>query len=255
MGPIEHHGLGVERINDRMSGGASDAVNSGSQPTTEPATTTPFSLPPPPLLRQGGERSVVPVRRNALLWVTAKRSSVPGISANHGDAKCRVARTVAYRRFRSATTDRKHRLNASLNPTAGPRHKTTRAGFPFVCLNSARTRHSDPPLVKRRYAPGYRLGQLSSAQAPRPVPVTACGRALREPHVMTRCPTPRFDRKRATMLHDNDMQYLDHHGTTSMSNHLVQARIDRQVKEEAATVLAAMGLTVSDAPSAYPRCP
>ena len=57
------------------------------------------------------------------------------------------------------------------------------------------------------------------------------------------------------MLYDNDMQYLDHHGTTSMSNHLVQARIDRQVKEEAATVLAAMGLTVSDAPSAYPRCP
>ena len=49
------------------------------------------------------------------------------------------------------------------------------------------------------------------------------------------------------MLHDNDVQYLDHHGTNSMANHLVQARIDRQVKEEAATVLAAMGLTVSDA--------
>ena len=32
-----------------------------------------------------------------------------------------------------------------------------------------------------------------------------------------------------------------------MPNHLVQARIDRKVKEEAATVLAAMGLTVSDA--------
>ncbi|MXY58862.1 MAG: type II toxin-antitoxin system RelB/DinJ family antitoxin [Gammaproteobacteria bacterium] len=32
-----------------------------------------------------------------------------------------------------------------------------------------------------------------------------------------------------------------------MPNHLVQARIDREVKEEAATVLAAMGLTVSDA--------
>ncbi len=32
-----------------------------------------------------------------------------------------------------------------------------------------------------------------------------------------------------------------------MANHLVQARIDREVKEEAATVLAAMGLTVSDA--------
>ena len=32
-----------------------------------------------------------------------------------------------------------------------------------------------------------------------------------------------------------------------MANQLVQARIDRAVKEEAATVLAAMGLTVSDA--------
>ena len=31
------------------------------------------------------------------------------------------------------------------------------------------------------------------------------------------------------------------------ANPLVQARIDRAVKEEAATVLAAMGLTVSDA--------
>lgn len=40
---------------------------------------------------------------------------------------------------------------------------------------------------------------------------------------------------------------LNHNGTTSMANHLVQARIDREVKEEAATVLAAMGLTVSDA--------
>lgn len=32
-----------------------------------------------------------------------------------------------------------------------------------------------------------------------------------------------------------------------MANHLVQARIDKDIKEEAATVLAAMGLTVSDA--------
>ena len=32
-----------------------------------------------------------------------------------------------------------------------------------------------------------------------------------------------------------------------MPNHLVQARIDKAVKEEAAAVLAAMGLTVSDA--------
>ena len=31
------------------------------------------------------------------------------------------------------------------------------------------------------------------------------------------------------------------------ANHLVQARIDKAVKEEAAAVLAAMGLTVSDA--------
>ncbi|MCY4556873.1 MAG: type II toxin-antitoxin system RelB/DinJ family antitoxin [Chloroflexi bacterium] len=31
------------------------------------------------------------------------------------------------------------------------------------------------------------------------------------------------------------------------ANHLVQARIDPEVKEEAAAVLAAMGLTVSDA--------
>ncbi len=32
-----------------------------------------------------------------------------------------------------------------------------------------------------------------------------------------------------------------------MANHLVQARIDKEIKEGAATVLAAMGLTVSDA--------
>ena len=32
-----------------------------------------------------------------------------------------------------------------------------------------------------------------------------------------------------------------------MANHRVQARIDKEIKEEAATVLAAMGLTVSDA--------
>ena len=32
-----------------------------------------------------------------------------------------------------------------------------------------------------------------------------------------------------------------------MPNHLVQARIDKAVKEEAAAVLAAMGLTVSGA--------
>lgn len=32
-----------------------------------------------------------------------------------------------------------------------------------------------------------------------------------------------------------------------MANPLVQARVDREIKEEAATVLAGMGLTVSDA--------
>lgn len=32
-----------------------------------------------------------------------------------------------------------------------------------------------------------------------------------------------------------------------MANHLVQARVDREIKEEAATVLAGLGLTVSDA--------
>ncbi len=31
-----------------------------------------------------------------------------------------------------------------------------------------------------------------------------------------------------------------------MTNHLVQVRIDKKIKEEAATVLAAMGLTISD---------
>ena len=36
-------------------------------------------------------------------------------------------------------------------------------------------------------------------------------------------------------------------GDSAMAKQLVQARIDRAVKEEAATVLAAMGLTVSDA--------
>ena len=36
-------------------------------------------------------------------------------------------------------------------------------------------------------------------------------------------------------------------GVLDMPNHLVQARIDKTVKEEAAAVLAAMGLTVSGA--------
>ena len=37
------------------------------------------------------------------------------------------------------------------------------------------------------------------------------------------------------------------HRLTSMANQLVQARVDKDVKEEASVVLAAMGLTVSDA--------
>ena len=43
------------------------------------------------------------------------------------------------------------------------------------------------------------------------------------------------------------MQHFDPAGATAMPNQLVQARIDREVKEEASAVLAAMGLTVSDA--------
>ena len=43
------------------------------------------------------------------------------------------------------------------------------------------------------------------------------------------------------------MQHVERSGMTGMPNHLVQARVDREVKEEAAVVLAAMGLTVSDA--------
>ena len=34
---------------------------------------------------------------------------------------------------------------------------------------------------------------------------------------------------------------------TSMANQLVQARVDKDIKEEASAVLAAMGLTISDA--------
>ena len=36
-------------------------------------------------------------------------------------------------------------------------------------------------------------------------------------------------------------------GPGQMANQLVQARVDKEIKEEAAVVLAAMGLTVSDA--------
>ena len=48
-------------------------------------------------------------------------------------------------------------------------------------------------------------------------------------------------------LHDNVVQHFDPAGAITMPNQLVQARIDREVKEEASAVLAAMGLTVSDA--------
>ena len=53
--------------------------------------------------------------------------------------------------------------------------------------------------------------------------------------------------ERGAALNDDAMQRLEYNGMASMANHLVQARIDRKVKEEAATVPAAMGLTVSNA--------
>ena len=48
-------------------------------------------------------------------------------------------------------------------------------------------------------------------------------------------------------LHDNVIHTTGEGELTMASNQLVQARIDGAVKEEAAAVLAAMGLTVSDA--------
>ena len=47
-------------------------------------------------------------------------------------------------------------------------------------------------------------------------------------------------------MHDSVVQ-IRKGGVLDMPNHLVQARIDRAVEEEATAVLAAMGLTVSDA--------
>ena len=49
------------------------------------------------------------------------------------------------------------------------------------------------------------------------------------------------------MLNDNDIQFFKSNGVPDMANQLVQARVDREVKAEAAAVLAAMGLTLSDA--------
>ena len=46
---------------------------------------------------------------------------------------------------------------------------------------------------------------------------------------------------------DNVMQLTSRRLNAMPSNQLVQARVDREVKEEAAAVLAAMGLSVSDA--------
>jgi DNA-damage-inducible protein J len=44
------------------------------------------------------------------------------------------------------------------------------------------------------------------------------------------------------------MQFMDSNGESVMpANQLIQARIDGAIKQEAAAVLAAMGLTVSDA--------
>jgi len=48
-------------------------------------------------------------------------------------------------------------------------------------------------------------------------------------------------------LHDNVIHTTEREESTVAANQLVQARIDGAVKEEAAAVLAAMGLTVSDA--------
>lgn len=47
-------------------------------------------------------------------------------------------------------------------------------------------------------------------------------------------------------MHDNVIHKVDE-GSKVAANQLVQARIDGAIKEEAAVVLAAMGLTVSDA--------
>jgi DNA-damage-inducible protein J len=43
------------------------------------------------------------------------------------------------------------------------------------------------------------------------------------------------------------MGYIDQKGQAMSANAVVRARIDEHIKEEAAVVLAAMGLTVSDA--------
>ena len=48
------------------------------------------------------------------------------------------------------------------------------------------------------------------------------------------------------LVNDNHMQHL-YSGLAQMANQLVQARVDKEIKDEAAVVLAAMGLTVSDA--------
>ena len=49
------------------------------------------------------------------------------------------------------------------------------------------------------------------------------------------------------IVHDNVIRSTEKGESTMAANKLVQARIDGAVKEEAASVLAAMGLTVSDA--------
>ena len=57
--------------------------------------------------------------------------------------------------------------------------------------------------------------------------------------------TPRLER--TASLHDNVMQQSHPQRLTGLANQLVQARVDKEVKEEASVVLAAMGLTISDA--------
>ena len=53
--------------------------------------------------------------------------------------------------------------------------------------------------------------------------------------------------ERVASLHDTAVQHFHSADDHPWPVELVQARIDREVKEEAAAVLAAMGLTVSDA--------
>jgi DNA-damage-inducible protein J len=52
---------------------------------------------------------------------------------------------------------------------------------------------------------------------------------------------------KVVLLNDNVNQHIYFYGVNMTANALVQARINESIKEEAAIVLAAIGLTVSDA--------